>query len=98
MLCQRAGLWETGPLERPFGRGILFQVRVASLAVPHAALAAADWPIHTGPREVWRRHGDREGGRREVVVQDPDGYLVMLTEVIGERSLGALRGTIEREE
>jgi hypothetical protein len=29
--------------------------------------------------------GDRENGQREIFVQDPDGYLVMLAEEIGER-------------
>lgn len=36
-------------------------------------------------REVWRATGDRESGQRELFVQDPDGYLVMVAETIGER-------------
>ena len=27
MLCQRSGVWETAALERPFGRGVMFQIR-----------------------------------------------------------------------
>jgi catechol 2,3-dioxygenase-like lactoylglutathione lyase family enzyme len=87
MLCQRSGNWETGVLERPLGRGVMLQISVAGIGSAMAALAALGWPIHTGPREVWRRYGDREGGRREIVVQDPDGYLVMLAESLGERPL-----------
>ena len=49
-------------------------------------LSTRDWPIYLGPREVWRKTGDRESGQREVFVQDPDGYLVMLAQSIGERS------------
>ena len=45
-----------------------------------AALAAAGWPLYAPLREVWRRWGDREGGQREIFVQDPDGYLVMVAE------------------
>ena len=87
MLCQKSGAWETGPLERPFGRGVMFQLFVADLAPVIAALEAMGQALVTGPREVWRRHGDREGGKREIVVQDPDGYLVMIAETLGERPL-----------
>jgi catechol 2,3-dioxygenase-like lactoylglutathione lyase family enzyme len=85
MLHERKGVWETGPLERPFGRGVMLQVYVASLEELTAKLG--DWEVHAGPREVWRRHGDREGGAREIFVLDPDGYLVMISQSLGERPL-----------
>lgn len=88
MLHERCGVWETGPLERPFGRGVMFQVYVESLEPVLQAIAGSNYPIHHGPREVWRRHGDRLGGQREVFVLDPDGYLVMLAERLGHRPLG----------
>lgn len=88
MLCARSGKWETGALERPYGRGVMFQVYVDGLQDIAAKLSDARHPIVAGPREVWRRWGDREGGKREIVVQDPDGYLVMLAEDLGERPLG----------
>jgi len=87
MLHQRADVWETGALERPYGRGVMFQVYVDSISDIQTRLQSADWPLHTGPRDVWRRHGDREGGKREIFVQDPDGYLIMLAEDLGERPL-----------
>ncbi|SME97926.1 Catechol 2,3-dioxygenase [Tistlia consotensis] len=87
MLCRRNGRWETAALERPHGRGVMFQLYVDSLAPVAEALAAAGWPLYAGPREVWRRHGDREGGAREIFVLDPDGYLVMVAESLGERPL-----------
>ncbi len=87
MLCQRAGNWETGPLERPFGRGVMFQLYVGDLAAIETRLAATATPLHHGPREVWRRTGDRMSGQREVFVLDPDGYLIMLAQRIGERPL-----------
>lgn len=87
MICQRSGGWETGPLERPYGRGVMLQIYVARLDPVVAALDAAHWPVHTPLRESWRRTGDRESGSLEIVVQDPDGYLVMLAEDIGERAL-----------
>ncbi|MSP83850.1 MAG: VOC family protein [Alphaproteobacteria bacterium] len=88
MLCRRWGTWETGALERPFGRGVMFQIYIDDVAALIATLRSAGWPIVEGPRESWRRYGDREGGMREVFVQDPDGYLIMMAEHIGERPLG----------
>lgn len=87
MLHQRCGVWETGPLEPPFGRGVMFQVHVADLDPAIRALAEAGVSPHAGPREVWRRHGDREGGQREIFVLDPDGYLIMLAQRLGHRPL-----------
>ena len=52
------------------------------LATIADALTASDWPLVEGSREVWRRWGDRE-----IVVQDPDGYLIMVAEDLGERPL-----------
>jgi len=89
MLCQRSGNWETAALEPPYGRGVMFQVFVDDLRDILAALTRTGCALHTGPREVWRRWGDREGGKREIVVQDPDGYLVMLAQDLGERPLAA---------
>ena len=45
--------------------------------------------IHAHPELGFteERTGDRESGQREVFVQDPDGYLLMLAHSIGERSL-----------
>ena len=89
MLCQRSGNWETAALERPFGRGVMFQVFVDDLQDIQAVLRPTGQPLYAGPREVWRRWGDREGGKREIVVQDPDGYLVMLAQNLGERPLAS---------
>ena len=85
MLCARHGRFETGPLEYPLGQGAMFQLYFASIDAPLAAIAARKWPIYLGPREIWRRTGDCESGQREVFVQDPDGYLLMIASNIGTR-------------
>ena len=89
MLSERNGEFETGPLQHPLGRGVMFQVYVNDLDAVIAALTSAGWPSYLPLRTVWRRWGDREGGQRELFVQDPDGYLVMVAEHVGERQLGA---------
>lgn len=87
MIYQRDGDWETGPLERPFGRGLVVQVYVDDAAAMAASVTAAGWPFYVDLREKWRDWGDRMGGQREFLVQDPDGYLVMVAQRIGERPL-----------
>jgi catechol 2,3-dioxygenase-like lactoylglutathione lyase family enzyme len=87
MLCQRSGKWETDELQMPFGRGVMFQIYVADVEPIRARLSELNIPLHAGPRDVWRRYGDREGGKREIFVLDPNGYLVMLAADLGERPL-----------
>ena len=87
MLCQRSGKWETAELERPFGRGILFQIQVDDLDPIIEAIAKAKWPVHSPLRDVWRQTGDRESGQREIFVLDPDGYLIMMNASLGQRAL-----------
>ncbi len=87
MIYERDGDWETGPLEPPYGRGVVVQVYVADAAALAKRVQAAGLPFYVPLREKWRDWGDRQGGQREFLVQDPDGYLVMVAERIGERPL-----------
>ena len=88
MIYQRDGDWEVGPMEAPFGRGVVIQVYVTNARAAAARVEAAGLPFYVALREKWRDWGDRLGGQREFLVQDPDGYLVMVAERIGERPLG----------
>lgn len=87
MLCERNGNWAVAELEPPFGRGVNFQMKVERLAPILEALAEAKWPLFREPNDAWYRTGDREGGQREFLVQDPDGYLLRFTENLGPRLL-----------
>lgn len=88
MLCEINRNWEVGALERPFGRGINFQIAARAIDPIVAALQAAGWPLYREPYEAWYRLGDDvESGSREFLVQDPDGYLVRLAQNIGRRAL-----------
>ena len=73
-----------GALERPFGRGVNLQIQVTDLAPLLDGLARANWPLYEELLEVWDRFGDQLQGQYEIVVQDPDGYLLRFC-----RSLGA---------
>ena len=82
---ERHGIWDTGLLERPYGRGINFEIQVGDLDAAMARITAAGIPIFFGPEERWYRSGQHEIGVRQVLVQDPDGYLVRLQHTFGTR-------------
>jgi catechol 2,3-dioxygenase-like lactoylglutathione lyase family enzyme len=90
MLYQRDGDWETGGMEVPFGRGAVIQIAVADVDVLAVHVAAQGVPFYVAPREKWRDWGDRMGGQREFLLQDPDGYLVMVLQRIGTRPMGVV--------
>ncbi|WP_291833686.1 VOC family protein [Limimaricola sp.] len=87
MMYQRDGGWETGPLQQPFGRGVIIQVYVSDVIAAAARVTDAGLPFFEPLHEKWRDWGDRQGGQREFLLQDPDGYLVMVAQRIGERAL-----------
>ena len=74
----RRGIWETGPMQPPFGRGINFQIQCHDYDGTLARLHAAGHPIYFGPEERWYRRGETEIGVGQFLVLDPDGYLVRL--------------------
>jgi catechol 2,3-dioxygenase-like lactoylglutathione lyase family enzyme len=87
MIYQRDGDWEVAAMEPPFGRGAVLQVFVANVDEVHARFAALNHAFYVDLRERWRDWGDVLGGQREFLVQDPDGYLVMVATHIGTRPL-----------
>jgi catechol 2,3-dioxygenase-like lactoylglutathione lyase family enzyme len=73
------------PFERPYGRGINFQIRVEDADALHAAVVAAGLPIFLPLEERWYRRAEHEIGTRQFIVEDPDGYLIRLQHGIGTR-------------
>lgn len=82
---ERSGIWDTGSLERPFGRGINFQIQLTDYDAALARVRAAGIALHFGPEERWYRCGDEEVGVHQFLVLDPDGYLVRLQQDLGRR-------------
>lgn len=76
---------EGAPLERPFGRGLNLQVRVADVSVILNRLAAASVALYLPLEEKWYRRDDHEVGNRQFVAADPDGYLLRLFQNLGTR-------------
>ncbi|KVL27963.1 bleomycin resistance protein [Burkholderia sp. MSMB1835] len=82
---QRPESWLTGPMEPPFGRGINLQIEVDSIGPIHDRIVAAGVALFVEPRTSWYRQDDIEHGQIEMLVQDPDGYLLRLVEILPER-------------
>lgn len=85
MIYERDGDWETGAMDPPYGRGAIIQIYVADVDALHAQVRDAGVTPYVALREKWRDWGDRLGGQREFLVQDPDGYLLMIVQRLGER-------------
>ncbi|PFH28212.1 bleomycin resistance protein [Burkholderia sp. JKS000303] len=77
--------WLIGLLERPFGRGINLQIEVDSLDPILDRIRNAGVALFVEPRTSWYRQDDIEHGQIEMLVQDPDGYLLRLVEILPER-------------
>jgi hypothetical protein len=48
-----------------------------------ARLVKTGWPLFRDVEDVWYRHGTEYVGARELVVQDPDGYLLRFSQKLG---------------
>jgi catechol 2,3-dioxygenase-like lactoylglutathione lyase family enzyme len=77
--------WITGPLERPFGRGINLEIRVDDVEALYARVLTEGAPVFLPIEDKWYRAGSIEVGCRQFIVQDPDGYLIRMQGKIGER-------------
>ena len=80
--------WLTGAMEPPFGRGINLQIEASDLAALEGALEAAGHALFRAAEEAWYAGTDRLYGQRQLLVQDPDGYLLRFCQDLGERPLG----------
>ena len=87
MIAASTGHWETAPLERPLGRGLNFQMFIGSADTFAARITAHGWPLYREVHEGWYCSGGVNRGYRQVLVQDPDGYLLRFAEKLGSHPL-----------
>lgn len=87
MLEEQNGHWDTGSMEYPYGRGVNFQLNISSITPVLDSLRRHGYPLFREPEERWYRKGEEEVGMREFLVQDPDGYLLVIKETLGVRPL-----------
>lgn len=79
--------WYTGKLEKPFGRGINFQIEVDNINSILNSLKSNHYPIFVRKKENWYRQDSQLLGNKEFLIQDPDGYLLRFTEYLGTKPL-----------
>jgi catechol 2,3-dioxygenase-like lactoylglutathione lyase family enzyme len=85
IMIEKGGTWMTGVLERPFGRGINLQISIQDVGAIGERLAAERWPLFREVEDAWYKRGAEYVGARELVVQDPDGYLLRFSQNLGVR-------------
>jgi catechol 2,3-dioxygenase-like lactoylglutathione lyase family enzyme len=76
--------WITGPMERPFGRGLNFEISVEDVAALHETIKQADWPIYLALETKSYRASDASVTQSQFAVQDPDGYLLRFSQSISQ--------------
>ena len=84
-LTDKSRVWKVGNLERPFGRGMHFQIEVPDVQSLYENFKKANWPIFFDMEEKWYRVKDHEVGNKQFLVQDPDGYLFRFFQDLGTR-------------
>ncbi len=75
----------TAPLERPFGRGVNFQIEVKDAPAIYARVIDHQCPVVIPLEKRWYRVGLNEEGNEQFVVGDPDGYLLRFFTDLGSR-------------
>src|SRR5260370_29424973 len=86
LMIEQGGGWLTGPLEKPRGRGVNFQIQITDAGGLRDRLKANGWPLSSVPEDAWYRRGTEYVGCRELLVQDPDGYLLRFSQGLGTRA------------
>jgi len=77
--------WLSGPLKKPFGRGINLQTSTTAIDELHERLESKNISLFMDIEEKWYRRAHDTVGNRQFVVQDPDGYLLRFSQTIGTK-------------
>jgi catechol 2,3-dioxygenase-like lactoylglutathione lyase family enzyme len=83
----RDRLYPRAELARPYGRGINLSIDVDDVDGVHAAVVQAGHELFLPLEERWYERTADAVGVRQFAVQDPDGYVLRLTQDIGIRPL-----------
>ena len=72
--------WNVGILEKPYGRGVNFQIECSNATELRHRMLQAGFALYRDLKDTWRQTGDTVSGAREFLIQDPDGYLLRFAE------------------
>lgn len=76
-------------LEYPFGRGLNFEIDTPDITLIIKSLEQNNYPLTRGIKESWRDVGakGKRHGSKEILVNDPDGYLLRFNQDLGEKNI-----------
>ena len=77
--------FSVGKLEYPRGRGMHLQIDIDSLTPLLISLKKHKYPLKNPPTDYWFRQNEKYIGMRGILIMDPDGYLLMFNEDLGEK-------------
>jgi catechol 2,3-dioxygenase-like lactoylglutathione lyase family enzyme len=77
----------TGKFEYPFGQGINFQIDTDNIQELYDSLKEHNYPIRREIQDSWYKVKNTLHGCRQILVQDPDGYLLRFSQGIGEKPI-----------
>jgi lactoylglutathione lyase len=78
-------LWPRVELVQPFGRGVNFEIHVDDVEALHKTVRGAGIASFLPLEDRWYGRDAHELGVRQFAIQDPDGYLIRLSQAIGTR-------------
>jgi catechol 2,3-dioxygenase-like lactoylglutathione lyase family enzyme len=76
------GQWRPADLERPFGRGINLEIKVDDINVANERIEARGYALLLKIHERVYRLRSENRKVRQLLVADPDGYLIRLSEFV----------------
>lgn len=79
--------WHNGVPEYPYGRGVNFQVRSDNVDDLVENLQKHNYPIERLQKESWYREDNILHGCKEILVLDPDGYLLRFSQSLGTKDV-----------
>ena len=77
----------SAPLERPLGRGLNMQIQISKVDELYERVVSSGAEVVITMEEKWYRVDSQEGGNRQFVVSDPDGYLLRFYTDLGDRPI-----------
>ena len=77
--------WHNGKPEYPYGRGINFQIHTDSIQKIITSLEKNNHTLKRGVKDSWYRENEVLHGCREILVMDPDGYLLRFSQSLGDK-------------
>ena len=84
---EQDGTWETGPFERPLGRGINFCFFIDDVKGAYDEMMLKGVKPFVDLYTIWYWRPNCMANHKEFAILDPDGYMLRFSERIGSRPI-----------